>query len=316
MTEYVEILTESRSLSLNRTSAGQDIVIQFKLPVDDEGELLVPAYLKADFMGASDDVLALEIAYSLFPDGRWLPGSEGNDIFLVITDLKLDQVTNTGWWKARASYQYDDNTGTGGARSNDPNAITLPFVKIGFSVGNQTKRITQSIAVVIREAREGEEARPNPCPQIAGNAIGQTEDNLEGAEVYTNGLQLQITAYYFPKYVTWSFLNMLYKMVPSVNSDDFYTFAPGEVLLYGVEGQATVTDVIPITFSVQVSPNIKDQEDPPFPKITCKGHDFLDYRYVKEFDDCAKITLKQPTYRIVHQVYKSFPFAQLGFPTQ
>jgi hypothetical protein len=316
MTEYVEILTESRSLSLNRTSAGQDIVIQFKLPVDDEGELLVPAYLKADFMGASDDVLALEIAYSLFPDGRWLPGSEGNDIFLVITDLKLDQVTNTGWWKARASYQYDDNTGTGGARSNDPNAITLPFVKIGFSVGNQTKRITQSIKVLSRDAQIGPQNRPNPCEERAGNAIGQAEDNVEGAEVYTNGLQLQITAYYFPKYVTWSFLNMMYAMVPSVNSDNFYTFAPGEVLLYGAEGQATVTDVIPITFSVQISPNIIDQDDPPFTKLTCPAHSFLDYRYVKELDECAQKMLQQPTHRIVHQVYKSFPFAQLGFPTQ
>jgi hypothetical protein len=315
MTEYVEILTESRSLTLGRTSAGQDIVVQFKLPVDDEGELIVPEYLKADFMGATDDVLALEIAFSIFPDGRWLPGSDGNDIFLVITDIKLDQVTNSGWWKARASYEYDNNTGTGGARSNDPNAITLPFIKIGFSVGNATRNITQSLKVVDRASVVGLAGRPLP-DGVLDNTIGITEDAINGAEIPASGLVLQITAYYFPEYVTYSFLKYLADLIPAKNSDDFLTFPPGTCAILGCDGQATVTDVIPITYTIDVKANVIDQTDYPFPNLTCDGQDYIDYRYIKQFDENAQTLAQYPSYRLIHQVLKSAPFSQLGFPTQ
>jgi hypothetical protein len=313
--DYVEILTESRSFDITRTSIEQSIVLQFKLPADDH-----PAYPqnKAMFLGDDSDILALEIAYSLFPPGRWAPAQDPGspDSFMILTTLKLEEVDNYGWWKASATYTYDINTGEGGSRGDVPGAPTLPFVKIGFAVGGQTKKITQSLQILRADQALGSVARVILDSDLVGNAIGLTEDGVEGAEIYASGLQLQITAYYFPQSVTWNFLKMMYAMVPSVNADQFFTFAPGEVLLYGVDGQATVSDIIPITFSVEVKPNIINQPDPPFVPLTCPGHSILDYRYVKSLDEGAQIILKMPTYRYVHRGYKATVFANLGFPTQ
>lgn len=310
---YVEILQDSRPITVGRTSAEQTIVIQYQL--DEEA---VASYARAEFLGESDDVIALEYAYSIFPVSRWLPGQEGNDLFLIIEEIKVDQVSNTGWWKATASYKYDLNTGEGGDRGGDPTAPTLPYVRIGFAAGNRTVTITQSLEVLSTDGNADTPLRPNPDGDVNGNAIGVSQDSVTGAEVYSGGLNLQITAYYFPQFITWSFLNLLASYCTprcSVNSDPVFGYQPGEVLLIGVDGSATITDIVPITFSVEVKKNLVAQPDLPFPPLTCPGHSALDYRYVKELDANANQLLQLPTYRLVHRVYPARPFAALGFPT-
>ncbi len=309
---YVEILTESRGISMGRTSADQTIVVQFQLDPD-----TLPEYGLASFLGATDDVLALEFAYTLFPDGRWLPGSDGTDIFLVITTLRIEQVNNFGWWKATAEYKYDSNTGQGSSGSTRPlpGDWTLPYIKIGFSVGNRTKNITQSLELIDSTQVIGPLQRELPCFDRTGNAIGVSEDNITGADIYSAGLELQITAYYFPQYITFTFLDLLATMCPSVNSDPFLAYQPGEVLLKGCDGSATVVDIVPITFNVEIAKNIKDRPDPPFPDLTCDGHHLLDYRYIKSLDPCAQQLGQLPTFRFIHKVYEEKPFAALGFPT-
>lgn len=309
---YVEILQESRSIDSDRTSTGQKIVIQFQLS-DSES----PSAPNATFLGEDDDVLALETAYSIFPMGRWLPNSFGEELFLIIASLKLKQTNNFGWWEATAEYKYDNNTGEGGDRGSDPAAQTLPFIKVGFSVGGRTRTVTQSLEVLERVALAAMGARPLPSTAM-GNAIGYQEDSIQGAEVYAGGLNLQITAYYFPQFITFSFLNLLAQYTSpqsSTNSDSFLGYQPGEVLLLGADGSATVTDIVPITFSVEVKKNIVSQPDPPFAALSCPGHSAIDYRYVKNLDPDAQFLIQTPTYRIVHRVYQERPFAALGFPT-
>jgi hypothetical protein len=309
--QYVEILVESRPISIDKTSANQSIVIQFQIDPDAEA-----SYNRAEFLGASDDIAALEYAYSIFPAGRWIPGQLGNDIFLVASSIRLEQVNNFGWWKATVEYVYDLNTGEGGQRDEqNPSAPTLPFIKIGFSVGNRTKTITQSLEVLSKVGQIGPANRPNPCDDINGNIIGATQDNVTGAEVYASGLTLQITAYYFPQFVDFSFINLLATMFPSVNSDVFLSYSPGEVLLIGCDGSSTIGDIVPITFTAEIRKNVNNQPDPPFPTLTCDGHDFIDYRYEKELDECAQSLAQLPVHRIVHRVYNKRPFALLGFPT-
>lgn len=309
---YVEILQESRSIDADRTSTSQTIVIQFQLDAEAS-----PSAPRAMFLGDNDDVLALETAYSIFPAGRWLPNSFGDEILLIISSVKVEQVNNLGWWKATADYIFDSNTGEGGERGEDPTAPTLPFIKVGFSVGNRTRTVTQSLAVLQRNAIAAMGNRPLPSTAM-GNVIGYSEDNITGAEVYSGGLNLQVTAYYFPQFITFNFLNMLAQMTSpqcSTNSDDFLGYSPGEVLLLGADGSATITDVVPITYTFEIKKNVSAQPDPPFAALTCPGHSVIDYRYVKSLDGDAQLMIQVPTYRIVHRVYQERPFAVLGFPT-
>jgi hypothetical protein len=306
---YVEILVESRPITVDKTSAQQQIVIQYKISDDTE-----PSYNKALFLGEDDDVVALEFAYSIFPVGRWLPGQVGNDLFLILTSIKVEQVNNLGWWKATADYNFDLNTGEGGDRGGDPAAMTLPYIRVGFSVGSRTKTITQSLEVLSRVSH-ADIARPLPESIREGNVIGASDDNITGAEVYTSGLTLQITAYYFPQYINFTFLNLLAEMFPAVNSDNFLGYSPGEVLIIGCDGSATISDVVPITYTLEVKKNINNRPDPPFPNLTTTGHAIIDYRYVKVLDEAAQIIPQTPMYRIVHRGYVNKPFASLGFPT-
>lgn len=69
--QYVEILTDSRAFDVSRTSISQKLTIEFRLPLSesDPDELQEPVFdsTKAEFLNATDDVLALETAYSLVP---------------------------------------------------------------------------------------------------------------------------------------------------------------------------------------------------------------------------------------------------------
>jgi hypothetical protein len=298
----------------------QKVSIQFKLPEDTS-----PAYPpeKAVFLGEDDDVLALEIAYSILPLVRFAPQLDGTDTLLIITQLSVKQVTNQGWWKAEATYTFDANTGTGGAggfadqiQNPEPGAIALPYVKIGFSVGNRTARMTKSLDVIDWESGPGNDPIPNVTDWM--RAIGATKDGVEGVDISSGGLSLQITAYYYPQAITFNFLGDLSNLIPSVNSQQFLAWQPGEVLLLGCDGQATVADIIPITFTVEVKKNITAETDLPFNPLTAEGHYYIDYRFLKTIDDDEDNPfpiIQTPAFRIIHKVHESKNFNILGFPT-
>jgi hypothetical protein len=315
MPEYVEILTESREIRLDLTSSSQTIAIQFKLPLqEDSDELEVPEFYDSEFMEADDDVLALEIAYSLFPPGRWLPNYNGDGVYLVLSGLHVKQVSNSDWWSAVGEYKFDTNQGQGGQPAA-PDAKTLPFIKIGFAGGGNTTKITQSLEITSRVSRESD---PRPLPCNVDNAIGVTEDSIEGADVYAGGMVLNITAYYFPNSINEAFLQTVANLFTPrncVNSKGFLGFAAGEALLVRMTGDYTLNEVIPITFEVDIKKNISGQADPPFTSLTMTGHQLLDYRYLKEVDECGGMLQTLPAYRFIHTVYRTVDFDDLGFPT-
>jgi hypothetical protein len=312
---YVEILLESRELSINQTSTEQVIAIQFQLPKDeeDDSELATPQYEEAEFMGATDDVLAYETAWDLIPPGRLFPNSDGDSLLLILTDLKISQVDNSDWWKAVATYKYDDNTGTGGA-AGEPGDKTLPYIRIGFAGGGGSVRKTQAYETSAGVARIGG-VRPTFNTR---NAIGVTEDNVEGTEVPGGGLSLSITAYYYPEVINdVSFLrdvaNLFTPECP-INSDEFLGFNPGEVLLLSMQGDYVLNDIVPIVFELSIKLNRVNEADPPFPNVTCDGHALLDYRYEKQLETTAQYILQLPEFRYIHQVHLKKPFSVLGIP--
>lgn len=315
--DYVEILTESRPINVTQTSTEQDIVIQFKLPTTGLGDGTTTTTTQSpySFLGDDADVLALETAYSILPMGRWMPTNGGDPVYLILDNIRLSEVDNYGWWKATAHYVFNVNTGQGGNRPDVPDSMTLPFIRVGFAVGNRTKTITQSLEVLNRTQMIGPLPRPLPFEDINGNAIGVGEDQITGAEVYTSGLTLQITGYYFPEKVTLSWIWAIRSLFPSVNAGTFLGVCePGEALLIGADGATAVGDIIPITYTVEIKENVVNQPDPPFPNLTCPAHSAIDYRYVKGLDPNAQSLLQLPVYRLVHRVYPSKDFTMLGLP--
>lgn len=312
---YVEILQDSRSISVDRTSMNQTFSIQFQLEKQAADPLLLkaPVFAQATFLGETDDVLALETAYGIIPNSRWLPAKNGDALFLVLDSLNVKQVNNTDWWSAEFTYRFNERNGTGGQQAAVDD-LTLPFIRIGFSAGGSSKRITQSYSCTGSSRTDLGPARPTP--PNAQNTIGQTKDGIDGTEIPSGGLTLNITAYYFPSSLSRTFLRTLRDLMTecSTNNALFLTFEIGEVLLLSITGEVTVVDVIPITFTVSIKKNQVDTPDSPFGNLTATGHQVIDYRYVREFEPDSNVLLMKPEFRYIHTVFPTFNFALLGFP--
>lgn len=315
-TEYFEIISESRIWEATQTSTEETFVITFQLLESGDEDYVPPTFSQATFLGDDEDVLALETAYSIIPLARWAPNGNGDPLLLILERLKVSQVDNYGWWRAEFNYKYDDASPTGGSQEPDPEQETMSYIKIGFSAGGGTRTLLKS-KEVISTVSNTVDPRPLPSAEMR-QLIGATQDTVEGTEIPTGGLTLRVTAYYKPSVVrTNTFLNRLAEFMSeiSVNSGIFLGFAAGEVRLDTIEGEATIVDVVPITFTFNVKKNITDRADPDFPNLTAKGHEVLDYRFIESEDDTALMIAQKPQYRIVHRVFDEKDFNTLGFPT-
>lgn len=302
--EYLEVLKESRKIDIGRTSAAQAIVIQFEV-IDGS-----PAFVNGDFLEAEDDVLALEMAYSIFPTIRLLPDYFGNAVVLSLDAISLEQV-NTTWWRATANYKYDLNTGQGGNDGSNPDAETLPYIRINFAIGDGTRTITEALesTAVVKSSQVFEDDLPD-----LGKAIGVTDDGIEGAEIAGSGLMLEITVFYFPEVVTFTWIRDLAEVIPAVNNAEFLTFEEGEVLVKAASGGGTIGEIVPITYSLEIKRNITEEDDYPFPELTMEGHQLVDYTFARELDNNVERLFIKPRYRRVHTVHKKKDLAILKVP--
>lgn len=316
---YTEVLSESRAISATRTGTSQTIVIEFSLPTDETGDLMSPVFHlgASTFLGESDDVLALETAYSLIPLTRWLPSSTGEPLLLELESLDVTQVSNYDRWKAVAEYTFDSNRGRGAGGqdpdSTDPPGPSLPYMRWGFTVGGQTRNITTARSTPGKVTRVGGPALPaeDHIP------IGMTKDGIAGADVPGGGLTLQLTGFFYPETIDLDYIDGLTDLLnPTSNMNDapFLGRLAGEVLILGASGGGTLFDIVPITFDFSIKPNKLNEPDAPFPDLTCFGHDLLDYIYLEEIDAAAQTQIMKPTYRYIHYVHKLGDFTKLKLP--
>ncbi|MDO1866322.1 hypothetical protein Q2381_25720, partial [Escherichia coli] len=85
-------------------------------------------------------------------------------------------------------------------------------------------------------------------------------------------------------------------------------------LFLGMDGQAGVGDIIPITFNFNIKKNIVDEVSSQFTDLTMGGHDLKDYRYIKDHDINAGTDVQVPAFRFIHKVHKAKDFSIMKFP--
>lgn len=316
---YTEVLSESRTISATRTSTSQTIVIEFQLPTDeDTGDLQSPTFpsAAANFLGESDDVLALETAYSIIPLTRWLPSSTGEPLLLELESLNVSQVSNYDRWKAVAEYTFDSarGIGAGGEDPDDPTTgPSLPYMRFGFTVGGQTTHMTEGLTDAIQASIPG----GIPLGEDEVRAIGMTKDGIAGIDVPSGGLGIQLTGFFYPESITIEYLKDLAFLTSPwcrVNHEPFLTFEEGEVLILGASGGGTLFDIVPITFDFNIKLNQNNTPDPPFPNITMEGHQIIDYRYIESIDDTAQLQYMKPVHRYIHTIHPKGDFSKLKLP--
>jgi len=316
---YVEIANDSREFDVTNSGISQTLKVVILLDPEDELpiEHANPDY---DFLSYSDDVVALEYAYSIIPEFRYCPNYDLEKKVLVLENIKLKQ-EGPRQWMVDASYTFNINQGSGGSRPEE-GKNTLPFVKLNFNIGGGTKRVMKSRVVsdvAVREDAPIAESLELSTYAWKG-AIGITDDSIEGTDVPSSDLRVQITVYYLPAFITFDFMKLIRDTIAGISNKGSYNDAEyldceeGEVQLRGASGGGVVVDIVPITFDFHIGKNIEDVEDEGFSNLTMKAHDVLDYLFLKEWDPDVKKMLINPALRVVHEVADPMDYSVLELP--
>jgi hypothetical protein len=175
-----------------------------------------------------------------------------------------------------------------------------------FDTGGGSQHITQGRGTVARYSAPGKTA-PN-----FGGAIGVTQDNVEGVDIYVPVYNFSETHHIDPANVTGAYKSTLVFLTACVNNDGFKGFAPGEVLFLGASGTQRGQEDWEITFKFAASPNATGLVIGEITGINKKGWEYLWVRYADAEDTTAKVLVKKPIAVYVEQVYPMAAFAGLG----
>jgi len=311
---FIEVQYDSRKTKLSYETMDQTFVFRLCL---DENNLEAEGF---EFYGFSDDVVALNLAYSFTPTIRLIPDYFGVIPALILSNLEISQV-GPREWEVITKYEFSIQQGKGGQQQQQqqfPN--TLPYLKMGFTIGGGTKNIKKSREITSTELSTDSDFVGPPAPPPM-NAIGRTENGIEGVDVPSGNFILQITAYYRPSFVTLAFAKTLQRLVRGKFGTGSYNIAPylgaaaGELAVTKVTGSGTVADIIPITFDFSYEPNINDEVDEGFPNLTALGHDVVDYQFEHVFDENnSKKVILAPYLRYVHRVASPEDYRALELP--
>jgi hypothetical protein len=123
--------------------------------------------------------------------------------------------------------------------------------EFSFDTQGGMRHITQSVLTQFRK-QLNPDGTVSDAPNLQ-SLIGLSKDRIEGCDIYSSDLKFTCT-YKHCKF-TFTYLRNLVKLTATVNSVNFLTFAPGEVLFLGAVGHYTDADgwVIQYFFSIRAN---------------------------------------------------------------
>jgi hypothetical protein len=200
-----------------------------------------------------------------------------------------------GVWEVRATYNRTEVKAAGDS-------------SYSFDTGGQSTKISYSFSTPARGAAGGVVAF---APDY-NNAIGVTEDSIEGVEIVTPQHQFSETHYLANALVTTDYKKIMATLTGTMNFAPFKGFEAGEVLFLGASGSKRGVDDWEVTYRFSVSKNndhVTVGGSLPFFKY---GHDYLWVRFHDVVDPTTKRLVKRPQFYYVERVYDWGFFELLG----
>jgi len=247
--------------------------------------------LKYVAMGSSDDVEVRSQAESQLPTAYDGVGNRR---------IRVEPVdSNHGLWEVTASYRTNES------QQESPQAGDSSYA---FDTTGGTQRITQSKQTVSGYGAPGIPAIPD-----FDEAIGVTEDGVEGVDVTIPVFSYTETHFIPAASVTSGYVNTLFQLTGKVNASGFKGFAAGEMLFLGASGAKRASeDFWEITYRFACSANATGLSVGPITGIAKKGWEYLWALYEDVEDDDAKRIVKRPVAAYVERVYDTANFGGLG----
>jgi hypothetical protein len=246
--------------------------------------------LKYVAMGSSDDVEVRSQAESQLPASYDGVGNRR---------IRVEPVdSNHGLWEVVASYRKIE-----AQPPPQPGDSSYSFDTTGG-----TQHITQS-----RETVGGYAAAGVPAIPDFDEAIGVTDDGVEGVDVTVPVFSYTETHFVPAAAVTSGYVNTLFNLTGRVNSSAFKGFAAGEMLFLGASGSKRAgEDFWEITYRFACSPNATGLTVGTITGIAKKGWEYLWVLYEDVEDESAKRLVKRPLAAYVERVYLDGNFGALG----
>ena len=148
-------------------------------------------------------------------------------------------------------------------------------------------------------------------------AIGvDDKGQVKGADIIIPALKLNVTYRHPLGVVSIPYAKFLAGITGTVNSDDFLTFAPGEVLFLGARGADGSLAEASVTYQFAMSKNITGQSIGDITDVAKKGWEVVWISYKDDTDTVGSTAkpVRVPQYAYVERVYDTTAMAiSLGF---
>jgi hypothetical protein len=176
---------------------------------------------------------------------------------------------------------------------------------ISFEVAGSQTKMTHSLGTRSAFAANG------MSPRNYGGLIGVTDDGVEGVDIDTAVSTFSETVYFYPWFLTSSYVAFLARAYGCVNTSPFRGFAVGEVRFLGASGSYRSGDkAAELTFKFAVSPNATNIR---IGSMTIPFKYGWDYLWVRWADmKYGNVTVKVPIEAYVEKVYQGLNFYSLG----
>lgn len=249
--------------------------------------------------GTSDDQIAIDLAATTSPDSYY--GLDRDTI-------DIEQVAPSRW---EATVRYEDPD----KKDADPG----DHLEVGEGVFSFD---TTGEIIHINSVKKGKYTEYFAAAAQAvtfKGAIGVHADGVDGVDIVAPGLRLSYRTRLAKATITMQWIKGVASITGTTNNAVFYTFARGELLFLGVQGEQSGENDPELTFSFVASSNW--QEARTFETLDGDvdvfkdGHQYLWNYYIKGKDDTAKKTIPVPFGIVVDTVYDESDFANLGIGT-
>jgi hypothetical protein len=176
---------------------------------------------------------------------------------------------------------------------------------ISFEVSGSQTKMTHSLGT------RGAWAANGMSPRNYGGLIGVTDDGVEGVDIDTAVSTFSETIYFYPWFLTTSYVAFLARAYGCVNMSPFRGFEVGEVRFLGASGNYRNGDkAAELTFKFAVSPNAQNIRIGSMVIPFKYGWDYLWIRWANM--KYGNVNVKVPVEAYVEKVYQGLNFYSLG----
>jgi hypothetical protein len=189
-------------------------------------------------------------------------------------------------------------------------------ITIEWSTTGGTGHVKQSKRTIQKKAGPAlDSITPDFRQAINVRTDGSGRVDVDGTDIVIPQLNFSITKYQPADFVDLAYVKKIAQATGKMNGDDFYGFAPGELLFLGGSGSQRNRGDWQVRYEFAYSENLSSVPIAPMEGLVLsqkKGWDYAWVYYLPASDDDAKVLIAKPAAAFIERIYDEAQFSELG----